>query len=61
MNYEKIYNSLIQSRKARGIDKSKLDGYYELHHIVPRCLGGSNEDCNLVLLTAREHLLPTAC
>lgn len=55
MNYEKIYNSLIQSRKSRGLDKSKLEGYYERHHIVPRSMGGSNEDNNLVLLTGREH------
>lgn len=57
MNYEKIYNSLIQSRKPQGLDKSKLDGYYEIHHIVPRCLGGSDEESNLVLLTGREHYI----
>lgn len=31
--------------------------YYELHHIVPKSLGGSNEKLNLVLLTAKEHLI----
>jgi hypothetical protein len=36
--YTKCYLKLIESRK-----KSKLDEntYYEKHHIVPRCLGGS--------------------
>jgi hypothetical protein len=29
----------------------------ERHHIVPRCLGGSNRKDNLVYLTAREHFL----
>lgn len=55
MNYEKIYNSLMQSRKSRGLDKSKLDFVTECHHIVPRCLGGSDKESNLVLLTGREH------
>lgn len=32
-------------------------GYMERHHIVPRCLGGSNRKDNLVYLTAREHFL----
>lgn len=31
--------------------------YYELHHIVPRHMGGSNDSSNLVLLTFREHVL----
>ena len=32
-----------------------VDGYYELHHIVPRSLGGSDDKSNLVALTARQH------
>lgn len=33
------------------------DGTYtETHHIVPRCLGGTDEADNLVELTAEEHL-----
>lgn len=35
--------------------RNPLDGYTERHHIVPRCLGGSNRKENLVDLTAREH------
>ena len=54
MNYSKIYNSIIDNGKKRNQDK---DTYYESHHIVPRCLGGSNEKENLVLLTAREHFI----
>jgi hypothetical protein len=52
--YTKCYLKLIESRK-----KSKLDEntYYEKHHIVPRCLGGSDEDNNLVHLTPREHFI----
>lgn len=31
------------------------DAYVEWHHVVPRCLGGGDEDENLVALTAEEH------
>lgn len=55
MNYSKIYNDLVAKAKPRGLDKSQHGGYFEIHHIVPRCLGGSDEDSNLVMFTAREH------
>jgi hypothetical protein len=29
--------------------------YFERHHIVPRCLGGTDDSENLVKLTAEEH------
>ena len=32
-----------------------IDGYFELHHIVPKSLGGSNDKSNLIKLTARQH------
>lgn len=34
-----------------------LEGYTEKHHIIPRCLGGSNEQINIAVLTAREHYI----
>jgi hypothetical protein len=52
MNYQKIYNQLINRAKHR-----VLDGYKERHHIVPRCIGGDDEKNNLVELTAREHFV----
>jgi hypothetical protein len=52
MNYQKIYNQIIERAKNR-----QLEGYKEKHHIVPKCLGGSNDKENLVELTAREHFL----
>ena len=30
--------------------------YYELHHIIPKCCGGTDDKSNLVLLTLSEHL-----
>lgn len=38
-------------------NRSRCEGTYELHHIVPRCMGGTNEPLNLVLLTPREHFI----
>lgn len=57
MNYAKIYDKLVEKCKPRGLDKSSVDYYTEIHHIVPRCMGGSNEDNNLVMFTAREHFV----
>lgn len=34
-----------------------LSEYSEKHHIVPRCLGGSNLKDNIVSLTAKEHYI----
>jgi len=52
MNYEKIYNEIVERGKAR-----KLKGYKEKHHIIPKCLGGTNDNNNLVELTAKEHFI----
>lgn len=56
MDYQKVYNALISKRKEFLLKKSK-DLYTELHHIVPRCLGGADDKENLVRLTAREHFI----
>lgn len=34
-----------------------LEGYVERHHIVPRCLGGTDDVMNIVRLTPEEHYL----
>ena len=52
MDYKKIYNSLIDRGKNR-----ILEGYKERHHIIPRCVGGSDDGNNLVDLTPEEHYL----
>lgn len=54
MNYNKIYQSLITRAKTR---TQEIDTYYEEHHIIPRCIGGTDSSINLVKLTAEEHLL----
>lgn len=54
MDHEKIYKRLCDSRKYRGVSKGVG---YELHHVVPRSMGGSDDHGNLVKLTPREHLI----
>lgn len=53
MNSERIYNQII----SRALLRVDFDGYTELHHIKPKCIGGGNEPSNIVKLTAREHYL----
>jgi len=53
MDYQKVYNQLIDKAKHRGV----VDGYSETHHIVPKCIGGEDKLNNLVELTAREHFI----
>lgn len=50
--YVRIINNAQSNQRKKG-----TDAYYERHHILPRSLGGSNHKINLVLLTAREHLI----
>ena len=52
MNYKNIYQNIIDKRKTQ-----VPDIYTETHHILPRSLGGSDEQENLVKLTAREHFI----
>jgi hypothetical protein len=57
LNYTKIYNALVEKAKLRGLDKSQHEGYFEIHHILPKCLGGADDDSNLVMFTGREHFI----
>jgi hypothetical protein len=55
MDYQKVYNQVVERAKSQ--NRSKKDSYYETHHIVPKCMGGSDDKNNLVLLTAKEHFV----
>ena len=59
MNYLKIYESIIQksvlAKRYRVKKDDKNYVYYENHHIIPRCLLGTDKKENLVLLTPKEH------
>jgi hypothetical protein len=56
MDYQKIYNNIIQN--AQKLNRKKGKGIlFEKHHILPKSLGGSNSKHNLVLLTPKEHYI----
>lgn len=50
--YTKWYFNIISNAQNRDISS-----YTEKHHIIPKSLGGSNKQTNLVKLTAREHFI----
>lgn len=52
MNYKKHYSLLIERAK----DRSTVE-YTEMHHILPRCIGGDDDRDNLVRLYPEEHFL----
>lgn len=54
MDYIKIYNQIMDRAKDRTPEKN---GYYETHHIIPKCMGGDNIKSNKVKLTYREHFI----
>lgn len=56
MNYTKIYDNIINNAINEYRLKSRAI-IYESHHIVPKCMGGTNEKSNLVLLTPKEHFV----
>ncbi len=53
MDYQRIYNALIEKAQSR----ESVEGYTEVHHILPRVMGGSDDESNLVTLTYPEHLV----
>jgi hypothetical protein len=52
MNYERIYDGLVQ----RALDRVP-EGYVERHHILPKCMGGSDDKSNMVALYPEEHFV----
>lgn len=62
--YQKIYNDLIDKAKTRNYSSNRYkigeviaDCIVEVHHIIPRCMGGTDDETNLVALTLREHFI----
>lgn len=52
MDYLKHYNAIIERARFR-----EVDGHTESHHVIPRCMGGSDGKANRVNLTPEEHYL----
>ena len=56
MTYKEFIDKIVFDRGHHDNFNHKISGF-EIHHIVPRCMGGSNASDNLVLLTTAEHLI----
>jgi len=52
MDYGRVYESICERGKLRLTEE-----YTEKHHIIPRCMGGSDVKSNITVLTAREHFI----
>ena len=55
MNYTLHYNALIAKRIKTPANTTHT--YTEIHHAIPKCMGGTDDETNLVCLTAREHYM----
>lgn len=51
--YYNWYYNIINASRAR----EKCFSYTEKHHVIPKCLGGTNDKSNIAVLTAREHFV----
>lgn len=54
MTYSAVYCALITKRLQNPLPE---DEYGEVHHIIPKSEGGTNDKDNLVRLSAREHYI----
>lgn len=51
MNYSEFINNILETRGRFSCGEE----YHETHHILPKCLGGTDDEDNLIDLFAREH------
>ena len=52
----RLCDELIIANKSNPINKETSSRYTEVHHIVPRCMGGKDDDENLVRLFGADHV-----
>lgn len=50
--YTRYYTQIVEHRQS-----NPANSCVEIHHILPKSLGGSDEKTNLVALTSREHFI----
>lgn len=56
VTYKEFIDEIVSKRGNHSNYNKKIKGF-EIHHILPRCLGGKNNSNNLVALTVGEHLM----
>lgn len=54
ITYQDFIQNILNTRGRFGIPEGE---YKERHHIVPKCIGGTNDKDNLIDLYAREHFI----
>lgn len=50
--YSRWYHGIVNAARQR-----QVIGYVERHHVLPRCMGGTDRAENRVALTPREHFI----
>lgn len=53
INWEKLYYKHIEKYKNQIVEENKI---YHKHHILPKSSGGDDNECNLIVLTYRQHV-----
>lgn len=53
--YLRIYIKIIERCKL--MNDEDFSGYCEIHHILPRCMGGTNVKENLIKMPVRYHII----
>ena len=53
ITYDEFIQNILETRGRFACG----DEYHERHHIIPKCMGGSNDEDNLIDLFAREHFI----
>lgn len=53
LTYQEFIDNIINIRGRFNCG----DEYHERHHIMPKCMGGTNDEENLIDLYAREHYI----
>lgn len=69
MDYNRLYTLIIQNARRRFIStahtrkawnkeyKILFSDYIEIHHITPKCIGGTDHSLNFCALSAKEHYI----
>jgi len=53
LTYDEFINNILETRGRFACG----DEYHERHHIIPKCMGGTDDEENLIDLFAREHFV----
>lgn len=53
LTYKQFIDNILQTRGRFDCGEE----YHERHHILPKCMGGTNDEENLIDLFAREHYI----